>query len=67
MLVWKIAFAVLAFPYLSCTKQESGQQSGTFDQHLTWKDSKPEIFWDKQPDGGFQIDIVWDGDTTIYF
>lgn len=63
----RFLFWALALLLLSCTKQEGGQQSETFDQHPTWTDSNPDAFWDKQTNGGFQIDTAWDGDTTIYF
>lgn len=58
---------LLPFLFLSCSKQEGGQQSETFDQHPTWTDSNPDAFWGKQQGGGFQLDTTWDGDTTIYF
>ncbi len=62
-----LSLTFLAFLAVSCGKQPEEQVYEPYDTHPYWTDSNPEAFWDKQPYGGFQIDTVWDGDTTINF
>ena len=62
-----LPLALLALLFVSCDKTDGQTTDEAFDQHPTWTDDSSNNFWDKQQNGGFQIDTAWDGDTTINF
>lgn len=62
-----LPIALLALLFVSCDKTDGQTTDEAFDQHPTWTDDSTNNFWDKQQNGGFQIDTAWDGDTTINF
>lgn len=62
-----LPIALLALLFVSCDKTDGQTTDEAFDQHPTWTDDSSNNFWDKQQNGGFQIDTAWDGDTTINF
>lgn len=62
-----VVVSILLAPILSsCTGDDNPQGYEPYDPHPTWTDSNPDAFWDKQQ-GGFTLDTVWEGDTTINF
>ena len=62
-----LPLAAVALFIVSCDKDSDQQTDEAFDQHPTWTDDSSNNFWDKQQNGGLQIDTAWDGDTTINF
>ena len=56
----------IALLFVSCEKYSGRQESEDgFEPHPTWTQGDSSAFWEKQPNGSFRIDTVWDSDTTI--
>ena len=60
-----LPFALLALFFVSCDKDSDQQTEDKFDQHPHWTSDSTNNFWDKQQNGGFQIDTAWDGGTIF--
>lgn len=60
-----LTLAAVAMLCVGCDKTDDQSTDETFGSHPTWTEDDPDSFWEKQPNGGFQIDTAWDGDTIF--